>query len=75
MNSIAIPRPQGLKFAAWGALVAEQLAQYGILKPTSEAAWKQWASSLLYIPELAVIPSPLGFKDWTTWASRFYETF
>jgi hypothetical protein len=71
---IALPQPQGLKFQQWGALVAEQLAAFGISAPDSDEAWQTWASSLNYVPELAVIPDPAGFNDWETWACRVLET-
>lgn len=74
MITIALPQPQGLKFLQWGALVAEQLAEFGILAPDSEDAWKDWASALLYVPELAVVPDPNLFDDWVEWASRILET-
>jgi hypothetical protein len=74
MNTIALPQPQGLKFLQWGALVAEQLAEYGISSPDNEAAWKDWASALLYVPELATIPDPNSFDLWDDWASRVLET-
>lgn len=75
MSAIAIPSPLGIKFAEWGSLAAEQLAVYGISPPVSEDAWRSWAASLLYVPDLAAVPSPIGFKTWQDWASRFKATF
>jgi hypothetical protein len=75
MTAIAIPSPLGIKFVDWGSLAAEQLAEYGISAPSSEEAWKDWACRLLYVPDLAAVPSPIGFKTWQDWASRFRATF
>jgi hypothetical protein len=71
--SIFVPQPYGLKFTDWGALVAEQLATYGVAAPINEDAWKTWVCALFYIPELTAlgIPSPEQFPNWQTWAERF----
>ena len=74
MITVALPQPWGLQFVPWGSLVAEQLAEFGILAPVDEAAWKEWASSLLMIPELATIPDPNSFPSWQEWASRVIES-
>jgi hypothetical protein len=75
ITSVAFPLPVGIKFAQWGSLVAEQLAEYGILAPSSEEAWQDWAAALLYVPDLASIPDPYGFDSWDIWASRLLEGF
>lgn len=75
MISLSIPQPQGLQFVKWGAIVAEQLAGFGIQAPASEETWQGWAASLLQEPELGLMPSPLGFNDWHDWASSFKATF
>jgi hypothetical protein len=72
---LSIPQPQGLKFVQWGAIVAEQLAGYGIQAPANEEAWQEWGASLLHEPKLGVAPSPIGFNDWQDWASSFKATF
>ena len=74
MTNVTIPDPAGLEFAAWGALVAEQLAVYGVFAPLDDVAWSDWACTLLYSPELAAIPEPYGFQDWRDWARRLLET-
>lgn len=73
--AIFLPQPYGLKFTDWGALVAEQLATYGVSAPTNEDAWKDWVCTLFYIPELTAlgIPSPEQFPNWQSWADRFLE--
>jgi hypothetical protein len=71
----SIPQPQGIEFAQWGSLVAEQLAGYGIQAPVQGDAWQEWAASLLHEPALGLLPSPLGFNDWRDWASSFRATF
>lgn len=73
--AIFLPQPYGLKFTDWGALVAEQLATYGVSAPINEDAWKTWVCALFYIPELTAlgIPSPEQFPDWQTWAQRFLD--
>jgi hypothetical protein len=53
--------------------VTEALARFGVREATSQDAWKEWASSLLYQPELATIPTPDGFADWSQWACRVVE--
>jgi hypothetical protein len=72
---LEIPQPQGMVFADWAAVAAEQLAQYGVSGSSSDD-WKTWAYALFYVPELTArnIPSPDGFPDWTSWASRFVES-
>lgn len=74
MKSFAFPLPGGLQFRQWSSVVAEQLAEYGVTAPTEDIAWKEWACSLLAIPELAFIPSPLEFPAWDAWAERVLET-
>ncbi len=75
MTAIVIPRPQGLKFQQWGALVAEQLAAYGIGAPADEKQWREWGASLLHEPVLGLAPSPTGFTSWEDWAQNFRDTF
>lgn len=69
-----LPLPYGLEFEAWACLVVEALSLYGVQSPPSEEGWKDWASSLLYNPDLATIPTPYGFDTWLEWASRATET-
>lgn len=69
----ALPSPHGLEFLVWSSLVTEALARYGVREAVSQDAWKDWASSLLYQPELASIPTHDGFADWSEWASRVVE--
>lgn len=71
---LPFPDPTGLEFAPWGAVVAEQLAVFGILAPYDDTNWQDWAASLLYAPELAAFPEPYGFADWREWARRLLET-
>jgi len=68
-----LPEPAGLTFQQWGAVVAEQLAQYGVLPPYNNDSWKTWVCALFYVPELVAmsIPSAEGFDDWTPWAEQF----
>jgi len=72
-NTSFLPSPEGLKFSEWGAVVAEQLAQYGISAPYNEDSWKTWVCALFYVPDLAAmnIPSADGFESWSDWAERF----
>lgn len=67
------PEPYGLKFTDWGALVAEQLAEYGIAAPINEDSWKTWVSALFEVPQLVSmnIPQADGFDDWAGWANQF----
>jgi hypothetical protein len=73
MKNITLPEPFGLKFTEWGAIVAEQLAQYGISAPSNDDSWKTWVCALFYVPELASmnIPGGDGFDDWSLWAQQF----
>lgn len=68
-----LPEPEGLKFTDWGAIVAEQLAQYGVSAPLDEEGWKTWVSALFYTQDLVSknIPSADGFDDWRSWAQQF----
>ena len=68
-----IPRPDGLKFTEWGALVAEQFANSGVSAPYDEDSWKTWVCALFYVPELVAvnIPTADGFEDWSAWAEQF----
>jgi hypothetical protein len=75
MIRLSIPAPQGLEFTQWGKHVAEQLAGYAIQAPMDGEAWREWASSLFYEPQLGLAPSPLGFDSWQDWASSFRDTF
>lgn len=70
--SLFIPEPQGLEFAEWGSLVAEQLEAYGVSAPRSET-WQDWVSALFYVPALAQlgIPTVEGFATWQAWAAQF----
>ena len=74
--SIRAVQPRGLSFPAWGALMSEQLAAYGVSAPRTEADWKSWVCALFYVPELAAqnIPSPDGFADWRGWAVQFLNS-
>lgn len=54
--------------------MAEALSDLGIQDPVPEQQWQDWASSLLYAPELVDIPTPYGFDRWQDWASRMLET-
>ena len=71
--SVIVPEPFGLKFSEWGALVAEQLAQYGVSAPINDDSWKTWVCALFYVPELVSmnIPGGDGFDDWSQWAQQF----
>lgn len=75
MSQIAtfIPQTSGLKFSEWGALVAEQFAQYGVSAPYNDESWKTWVCALFYVPELVAmnIPGAEGFESWTDWADQF----
>lgn len=75
MIRLSIPAPQGIEFPAWGALVAEQLAGFGVQAPVDEATWQEWAESLFHEPQFGLAPSPVGFNDWRDWASSFRSTF
>jgi len=72
-NSAFIPSPDGLKFSDWGALVAEQFAQFGVSAPYNDDSWKTWVCALFYVPELAAmnIPGADGFENWSDWAEQF----
>lgn len=72
--SAVIPDPSSLEFLVWGNLVAEQLATYGVDAPTSEELWREWACSLLYVPQLADVPDPTAFGSWREWGTRLLET-
>ncbi len=73
--SIIAPQPYGLTFMQWTALIAEQLARYGVSESMSEGEWKAWVCALFFIPELAAknIPTPDLYRNWQTWAERFVE--
>ncbi len=70
-----IPQPGGLTFTEWGARVAEQLAQYGVLAPLGSEDWKVWVYTLFYVPALdaANIPDPSAFGAWQDWVCRFID--
>lgn len=71
--STFFPDPYGLKFEQWGAVVAEQLAAYGISAPMDETGWKTWVSALFEVPQLVSmnIPRADGFDSWSAWAEHF----
>ena len=71
--STYVPEPYGLKFTDWGAIVAEQLADYGIAAPINEESWKTWVSALFEVPQLVSmsIPRTDGFENWSDWAEQF----
>jgi hypothetical protein len=73
MKSLFAPDPHGLKFSEWGAVMAEQLAAYGVSAPTDDDGWKTWVCALFYVPELVSmnIPGADGFDDWSDWATQF----
>lgn len=73
MTSAVLPQPQGLSFTDWAALLCEAFAELGLAQPPDETAWSSWACSLLYFPELATLPSPIGFNSWREWADRVIE--
>lgn len=68
-----LPEPSGLTFSQWGAVVAEQLSQYGVSAPYNDDSWKTWVCALFYVPELVAmnIPSAEGFDTWEPWAEQF----
>ncbi len=68
-----LPEPGNLSFMQWGAIAAEQLAQYGVATPYNEESWKTWVCALFYVPELVSmnIPSADQFEDWKNWANQF----
>lgn len=68
-----LPEPAGMHFEQWGAVVAEQLAQYGVSTPYNSDSWKTWVCALFYVPELVAmnIPSAEGFETWESWAEQF----
>ena len=68
-----LPDPSGLEFVQWGAVVAEQLATYGVAMPYNNDSWKTWVCALFYVPELVSmnIPSADHFDDWRDWANQF----
>jgi hypothetical protein len=74
-QAVVIPIPYGLHFLQWGALVAEQLAQFAILAPDDEDKWREWGSNVVSLNDFAYAPSPNEFLDWREWACRFRETF
>ena len=67
------PVPTGLKFEQWGAIVAEQLAPFGVSAPLDEDSWKTWVCALHQVPDLVSmnIPTPDGFQSWDAWAEQF----
>lgn len=73
INLNYLPEPEGLKFTEWGALVAEQLAQYGVAAPLDDDGWRTWVCALFYVQELESknIPGADGFDDWRGWAQQF----
>lgn len=73
ITSTYFPDPYGLKFGDWGAIVAEQLAAYGISAPINDDGWKTWVSALFEVPQLVAmnIPRADGFNDWSEWANQF----
>lgn len=73
MTIATLPQPQGLSFKDWASLLCEAFAELGVALPPEEARWQDWACSLLYFPELATLPSPIGFNSWREWADRATE--
>ena len=71
--STYFPEPGGLKFQVWGAIVAEQLAAYGVSAPLNDDGWRTWVSALFQVPQLVSmnIPQASGFDSWTDWAENF----
>jgi hypothetical protein len=71
--STQFPDPTGMTFTQWGAIVAEQLAEFGVSAPMDEEGWKTWVCALFYVPELvaANMPTPDGLDGWQEWAQRF----
>ena len=69
-----IPSPSGSDFATWAAVVAESLADLGVIAPPPEMNWSDWACSLLNFPEMFAVPEPHGFNRWDDWAARMVET-
>lgn len=71
--STFFPEPYGLKFSVWGAVIAEQLAAYGVPTPYNDGSWKTWVSALHEVPELVAmnIPRADGFEEWSEWANQF----
>lgn len=74
MSAALLPQASGLQFQDWAALVAEQYAGQGVQDPLPEAAWKDWAMSLFYVPQLAFLPNPEAFTSWREWADRVVGT-
>lgn len=74
--SFIIPQPEGMKFTQWTALVAEQLAAYGVGAATDDETWKTWVCALFYIPELVAknVPTPDQYSEWPAWADLFIES-
>jgi hypothetical protein len=71
--STYFPNPEGLKFTEWGAVVAEQLATYGVAAPINEDGWKTWVCALFMVPDLVSlnIPTADGIDSWQQWAEQF----
>ena len=71
--NLYLPEPYGMEFVEWGAIVAEQLASFGVSAPYNNDSWKTWVCALFYVPELVAmnIPTADGFDDWSEWAKQF----
>lgn len=74
MTPAPLPLTNGLEFGDWAALVVEQYAGMGVQDPLPEAAWKDWARSLFFVPQLAFIPDPEAFAGWRAWADQVVGT-
>lgn len=74
--NLTIPQSFGLQFVDWGALVAEQMAEYGVAAPLNETDWKVWVCALFYVPEIASlnVPTPEPFATWQEWADMFVDS-
>lgn len=61
-------------FIDWAQRMVPVLYQYGVIpNPPLEIGWKNWASDVISLDEIAKrgAPSPIGFGDWKDWAAQF----
>lgn len=60
----------------WVAQTTPVIAQYGdASRLLDEDKWREWASDVISIPQIAAVgaPLPAGFATWQEWALRFNE--
>lgn len=73
--ALHVANPYYVSFEAWAKLLIEQLALYNVDQQPTEAAWRDWAASVLVNSSLKLqgLPDPRLFPTWRPWAAFMYE--